>query len=84
MNTLHSYKARDFGGTVVEDLRITFDQPLPDSQPDVDLLEEWQQWYRAEAHRLVDAMRTTLPGGLIDALLVELLRVKACVLGVTL
>jgi hypothetical protein len=84
MKTLHSYRANPIGVTNVEELTLVFDQSLPNNAPQIDFLDTWKELYAAEAVQLVDAMRRTLPGGLIDALLIELLRLKASVFKVTL
>lgn len=58
----------------VPPLRLTFDLDLPDIDASGSvLLERWRAFYAEEGRRLVDQLLRTLPGGLIDGLLLALL-----------
>jgi len=63
------YRAQPTGETQPPVVRITINDIVPDH---VDL-KTARAFYRAEATILADALYKALPGGTIDALLVELL-----------
>ena len=73
MKTLNIYKAQGAGDTVPEDLTLIFDKEIP--RPDI--INSWESAWRdllmEEAFQLADALCNVLPGGVVDALLVELL-----------
>lgn len=67
------------------ELRLTADEELPHSPPDEDFpLDQWilnqRASFEAQAKLVADALFASLPGGTIDALLVEMLDRKRSLL----
>lgn len=86
MNTLQIYKAQPtVKDEPVEDLTIVMDKELPRIPEDIpvqegqDSIETSRRLHRAQARQLCNALVMTLPGGTLDALLGELLQLKASV-----
>ena len=71
MITLHCYKAQPTVESV-KDLCLVFDIETPSRET----LAEQVEMFKVQAETLADALFETLPGGLFDALMIELMRRK--------
>jgi hypothetical protein len=75
MRTINVFKAQPFSACPtageVESVSIIIDRPLPEKV--YKDLDEWRQVAKKEAQTLCDALCGSLPQGVADALLVELL-----------
>ncbi len=60
----------------IPDLHLSAVEPIPDGGT----LDDARDAYQAQAHTIATALRRSLPGGTIDALLVELLDLKRSLL----
>lgn len=69
---IRTYKASPVGEEEVPSLAIVFDQEVPDFEH----LDDGRMAYRDAAKEIVEAMGKSLPGGLFDAILVEMMRAK--------
>ena len=75
---IRTYKASPVGKEEVPSLTIAFDQEVPDlERPDYG-----RRAYRDAAKEIVGAMGKTLPGGLFDAILVEMMAGRVSLLRV--
>lgn len=74
MTTLRIYKAQGLGNKMVLPLTIVAEQEIPDTDT---TLEEARQVYTDQAKKMADVLYRHLPGGTMDALLVEMLTRKA-------
>ena len=83
MKTIHCYKAATSASGITENLAIIADHEVPLlNEKIVDVHQTVQQqrrMYKLQAEEIVEAMYHHLPGGLVDALLIELLDRKASV-----
>ena len=71
MKQLHIFKAKDIAPSArTESLTIIVDEPLPDQ----DTLGGLEVLYECEANQLEEALHNTLPGGVYDRLLANMLR----------
>lgn len=77
--TIETYKASPMGKQEAPDLTLHVWQALPAPST----LEETRELFEREARRIVDGLIGSMPGGMIDALLRELLQRKASLLHVT-
>ena len=74
MKTVNVFKAQAIRkGDSVEDLTMVFDTPIEAPKTINGWEPEWREQLQAEGRKIADALCDTLPGGVIDALLVELL-----------
>ena len=69
---IRTYKASPVGEAEVPGLVITFDQEVPEFR----LLDDAGIAYYTAAKEIVTAMGKNIPGGLFDAILVEMMREK--------
>lgn len=76
MSTLKIYKAQGIGDRRVEALAIVAEEEIPNIN---DLEKSWRV-YANQAKCIADAIFKALPGGTVDALLVEMLTRKASLL----
>jgi len=84
MRTITTYKAqRIFATRPIESVRIDISNEIPDSGV-CESLEETRQLYHKEAFALADALFSTLPGGLVDALLAEMMKRRSTLLKIPL
>lgn len=81
MRTFQFYKAQRTAEEV-PDVRIVAVREIPDICGEVDPLATARSLYEEEGKRLAYALRRSLPGGTIDALLRELLLQRASLLRV--
>lgn len=72
------YKAESIGREVVPELHINATEAAPEMR---DLVAAHAH-YQEQARAIADALSTSLPGGTVHELLVELLQRKACLLRV--
>ena len=72
---IRTFKASPVREEEIPSLSITFDLEVPAFEG-LKGLEESGKAYRAAAKEIVDAMGKTLPGGLFDALLVEMMSAR--------
>lgn len=70
MKEISIFKAQ---GTEVESVVITIDRTVPDPPKGRGWEPPWRDVLNGEAEKLADALCNSLPGGVIDALLVQLL-----------
>ena len=73
MKTLSIYKAQGVGTTEPEDLTLVFNTSIFSPTTRDGWEPKWREQLVAEGKKLADALCEVLPGGVIDALLVELL-----------
>ncbi len=73
-----SYKAR--GGEEVPQLTIVFYLELPTIENST--LQIMSDLYKEEAEKIIDKMLKSLPGGLFDAIMIEMLDKKRSLLAV--
>ena len=66
-------KASPIGDQVIESVAIRIETGVPDFGHDRDFVTQAQAFYDAEADKVVDALWTALPGGVIDRVLAKLL-----------
>lgn len=78
------YKAHGLGGDQVPNLRLVANEEVPELSASPTFLADATALYREQGRAIAVALRASLPGGTIDALLVELLTAKASVLRVPL
>lgn len=77
---IRTFKASPVGKEEVPSLAIAFDQEVPDfDRPDYG-----RDAYRDAAKEIVGAMGKSLPGGLFDAILVEMMAARVSLLRVPL
>ncbi len=82
MKTIKTFKANPIGSEAIEPLKIEFTKDIPEFSFSSDYEEKYKEIYNSDAKKIVDALGFSLPGGLIDAILVELLKQKTCILSV--
>jgi hypothetical protein len=78
------YKAQPIGDQVIPDLDIRATDTLPEQPffPSSTWEKHWRDIYAAQAGAIADALYASLPGGTLDALLVEMLDRKRSILKV--
>jgi hypothetical protein len=69
-------KAQGIGDRKVESAKIVMTEEMPDCKT----LEEACEFYQEQAVELADVLCQTLPGGILDRLLIELLKRKVSLL----
>ncbi len=83
MITLHLYKAqRTVQSEPVNDVTIILNEEMPEiigrsGQSVSEAMDQLRNIYQREANELAALLLKTLPGGTVDQLLCELLRIKA-------
>lgn len=75
---IKTYKASPVGKEEVPSLEIAFDLEVPEFEQ----LDYGRKAYRDSAKEIVGAMVETLPGGLFDAILVEMMEARVSLLRV--
>jgi len=78
MKTLSIYKAQPIGILEPEDLTLVFDEEIPSPGKGGAWEPVFRECLMVEGKKLADALCDVLPGGVVDALLVELLDRKRC------
>jgi len=73
MKTLNIYKAQPVGTIEPENLTLVFDEAIPSPGKGGAWEHTFRECLMVEGKKLADALCNTLPGGVVDALLVELL-----------
>jgi len=73
MKILNIYKAQGSGSLEPEDLTLVFDTSIPSPTTRDGWEPKWREQLMSEGKKLADALCNVLPGGVVDALLVELL-----------
>ena len=81
MKTITIAKASPLRGQTIEDVTITITGEPPKFAGD-DWQEQAHLWHECEAADIVNALRDSLPGGTLDAILAELLIHRASLLRV--
>ena len=76
------YKAEECGGCPVPDLHLSITEHVPAFPAGTRWEDAANGFYRAQGRELVAALKRTLPGGTMHALLVALLEDKASLLRV--
>lgn len=69
MKQIHIHKAQPVGDIFPESVEIIIKRTAPEAFN----LDLWKEFTKKEAHTLADALFSSLPGGTIDALLIEML-----------
>jgi hypothetical protein len=78
MKTIRAFKAQPIvAARPVESLTIVIDEAIPDRTRIHDALAAAQEVFATDAYALARALRAALPGGTLDALTAELLKMKA-------
>ena len=80
MRVLNAAKAQSITTREVEPVTIVIDKPVP-KNPDWKLAD-YRRYYKEEADAICDVLLTSLPGGIVDQLLAEMMRRKASALSV--
>jgi len=73
MKTVNVFKAQGVGSTEPEDLTLVFDTSIVSPTTRDGWEPKWREQLMEEGKKLADALCDVLPGGVVDALLVELL-----------
>ena len=81
--TVITYKARQTV-TPIPDLEIKAEEEFPDDITELPTLKSLEVKHAEEGVKIANALIDTLPGGTIDALLIELLEKKKTILSVKL
>lgn len=79
LNIVSVFHASSTGSREVPALQIQATKPIPSMES----LDEARELHATQAARIADALFESLPGGTVDALLVEMMRRKASILSVT-
>ena len=66
------YKAQPIGDQIIDDLDLRATEAVPNI-PGNEFAKQYRDFYAVEGKIIVDALYASLPGGTLDALLVELL-----------